>query len=165
MAISESCDYVFVVRMRSGLKGRAMFVDVRHRLFSGLKGHFMSAQGNALGSRFNKMKSPERVQQMFCLHAEWIDRFQLVETLRCPFRAIHKCVRVTWGGVHPHSRIHLPQADMLCPVGAKRNCPSLSGPHRLDSGLQAHGISAFRLERPRLSVFRPERPRHVCISA
>jgi len=44
------------------------------------------------------------------------------ENLRCPFRAMFGCVQSTWGGVHPHSRIHLPQADMLCPFGAKRNC-------------------------------------------
>ena len=44
--------------------------------------------------------------------------------LRCPFRAMFGCVRVTWGGVHPHSRIHLPQTDMLCPGGAKRYGPA-----------------------------------------
>jgi len=40
----------------------------------------------------------------------------------------------TWGGVHPHSRIHLPQADMLGPLGAKRDF----------SGLKDHGLSAQR---------------------
>ena len=40
----------------------------------------------------------------------------------------------TWGGVHPHLRIHLPQADMLGTVGAKRGF----------SGLKDHGLSAQR---------------------
>ena len=52
--------------------------------------------------------------------------------LRCPFRAMIGCVHVTWGDVHPHSRIHLPQAGMLSPVGAKHNF----------SGLKGHGMSA-----------------------
>jgi len=64
------------------------------------------------------------------------------ENLRCPFRAMNEYVRVTWGGVHPHSRIHLPQAALLCPVGAKRNSPRLKGHGCLRSGLQGHGMSA-----------------------
>ena len=88
------------------------------------------------------MKSPERERQMFCLHAEWIDRFQLVKKLRCPFRSMLKCVRVTWGGVHPHSRILLPQADMLCPVGAKHNFRRMNGQSRLCFGLKGQGMSA-----------------------
>ena len=38
------------------------------------------------------------------------------------------------GGVPPHSRIHLPQADMLCPVGAKTLIYVF--------GLKSHGMSA-----------------------
>ena len=73
--------------------------------------------------------------------------------LRCPFRAMNEYVRVTWGGVHPHSRIHLPQADMLCPVGAKRHffppetprclVSGLKGQGCLRSGLKGHGMSAL----------------------
>jgi len=65
--------------------------------------------------------------------------------LCCPFRAMIGCVRVTWGGVHPHSRIHLPQADLLCPVGAKRKF----------SGLKGHDMI----------VLWPEKPTHVGGSA
>ena len=36
-------------------------------------------------------------------------------------------VSVTWGGVHLHSQIHLPQADMLCPIGANRILSELKG--------------------------------------
>jgi len=49
---------------------------------------------------------------------------------------------MTWGGVHPHSRLHLPQADLLCPVGAKRNFPGLNGLQRLYSGLKGRSMSA-----------------------
>ena len=43
----------------------------------GLKGHSMSAQGNALGSRFNETKSPERASQMLWMYPKsivWIRR-------------------------------------------------------------------------------------------
>ena len=32
----------------------------------------------------------------------------------------------TWGGVHPHSQIHLPQADMPCAIGANRSFSGLN---------------------------------------
>ena len=49
---------------------------------------------------------------------------------------------VTWGGVHPNWRIHLPQADMLSPVGAKRNFSGQRGQRGLCFGLKGHGMSA-----------------------
>jgi hypothetical protein len=79
---------------------------------------------------------------MLCLHPEFINWFHPAEKLRCPFRARDEYVRVTWGGVHPHSRIHLPQADVLCPVGAKRNFRGLNGLQRLYSGLKGRSMSA-----------------------
>jgi len=88
-------------------------------LNSGLKGHRMSAQGKRPGLAIQQKPNALKGQST---------------NLLCPFRAMFGCVQRTWGGVHPHSRIHLPQADMLGPVRAKRGF----------SGLKDHDMSAHR---------------------
>jgi len=68
----------------------------------------------------------------------------------------HECVALsgqgvstwgeTWGGAHPHSRLHLPQADMLRPVGAKHNFRRMKGHRRRRSGLKGQCRLCFGLK-------------------